>query len=140
MIGGCEDCGSGCGGCGGEPEDTEDDGSEIIEDTIDNEDQQPEEPPSICEGMPPTTDISISGTKSPGATYNTYTYSYSIKACNGNVAYDIYLKGVQRLSCESGAVANERSKSGSNTVTHPGDFGSICIDSSIKGEICSALS
>ena len=143
-CGSCGDCGCGsCGGCGcGEVDDVDDDGDEDYEDSrpISNVEQQPVKPPSICEGTLPNTDITITGTKSPGATYNTYSYSYRIKACGGGVAYDIYLKGIRRLSCESGYVAYERSKSGSNSVTSPYDFGVVCFYSPNTGEKCSALS
>ncbi len=130
----CGDC-SGCG-CTEEPEDTESDGDEISEDWEDNVDEQPDPPVSICANLPPTTEITISGTKSATATYNTYTYSYNIKACNGNVAYDIYLKGVRRLTADSGSVVNEKTKSGSKSITSPYDFSSICIYTPTEGEKC----
>jgi len=137
---GCGDCGS-CGDCGcGDVKDTQGDGSEQTEAAITPEETVPEPPPSICKDREPFIDRPVSGTKSPGATFNTYTYSYSITACNGDFAYDIYLKGFKRLKCESGAVAYEHSKSKSNSVTSPDDYTLICIYSPSIGDECSPLS
>jgi hypothetical protein len=138
--GACDDCGScdSCTSCG-ETADTESDGPEPTEDIADNEDKQPATPISICQNLPPINEITISGTKSETASYNTYTYSYSIKSCRSDVTYDVYLKGVRRLTCESGSAPFESSRSRSNSIVSPYDFGVICIYSPIEGELCSAL-
>ena len=135
--GACDDCGS-CDSCG-ETTDSESDGPESNEDRTNNEDKQPTTLNSICQNMAAINEITISGSKSETASYNTYTYSYSIKACRADVTYDIYLKGANRLTCESGFTAFERSKSRSNSIVSAYDFGVICIYTIEEGELCSAL-
>ena len=118
------------------------DGDERYEDSeeISNIPQQPEPPPSICEDMEPVNTIQLSGTKSGGSQYNTYTYSYTIKSCGSEITFDVYLKGSKRLLCENGYIPYESFKSKSNTISSLYDFGLICIYSPTTEEMCSEIS